>query len=177
MLQFFHYYVHPLSPTRAKLSIHMIAQASPKAVGGSMSGEEKSEKVLALLGKFLTVTGVEADMEKLQHHFANVEVAKGNLKAIVGAVTTYLKEIGIAEDKATQILEQGQQLLTTALPGLGIEIQPVVEDGAEKLPPAPIVKSTTYITNVHDLKASLMATAGPTPMTDLSEFEDIESKL
>ena len=177
MLQFFHYYVHPLSPTRAKLSIHMIAQASPKAVGGSMSREEKNEKVLALLGKFLTVTGVEADMEKLQHHFADVDIAKGDQKAIVGAVTAYLKEIGIAEDKVTQILEQGQQLLTTALPGLGIECQPVVEDGAEELPPAPIVKPTTFISNVHDFKASLMATAGPTPMTDLSEFEDIESKL
>lgn len=177
MLQFFYYHVHPLSPTRAKLSIHMIAQASPKTVGGSMSAEEKGEKVLALLGKFLTVSGVEADMEKLQHHFADVDIAKGDQKAIVGAVSTYLKEIGIAEDKSTQILEQGQQLLTTALPSLGIEIQPVVEDSAEELPPAPAVKPTTYITNVQAFKASLMATAGPTPVTDLSEFEEIESKL
>ena len=177
MLQFFHYHVHPLSPTRAKLSIHMIAQASPKAVGGRMSAEEKAEKVLALLGKFLTVTGVEADMEKLQHHFANVEVAKGDQKVIVGAISAYLKEIGTAEDKSKAILEQGQQLLNTALPSLGIEIQPVIEDGGEELRPAPEVKATTYITNVQAFKVSLMATAGPTPVTDLSEFEDIESKL
>ena len=177
MLQFFHYHLHPLSPTRAKLSIHMIAQASPKAVGGSMTREEKGEKVLALLGKFLTVAGVEADMEKLKHHFADVDVAKGDQKDISGAVAAYLKEMGTAEDKSKQILEQGQQLLTTALPSLGIEIQPVVEEGAKELPPAPPVKATTYVTNVQAFKASLMATAGPTPVTDLSEFEEIESKL
>lgn len=177
MIQFFDYHINPTSSTRAKLSIHMIAQASPKAVGGSMSGEEKSEKVLALLGKFLTVTGVEADMEKLQQQFGDVDIAGGDQKAIGEAVSAYLKDIGVADEQSSQILEQGQQLLATALPGLGIEIQPVVEDGAEPLPPAPTVKPTTYINNVHAFKASLMATAGPTPVTDLSEYEDIEPKL
>ena len=177
MIQFFDYYISPTSPTRAKLSVHMIAQASPKTFGGVMSDEEKTEKVLTLLGKFLTATGVEADVEKLQQHFKAVDVAGGDQKAIFGAVSAYLTDSGIPDDQSLRVLEQGQQLIATALPSLGIEMQPVVEEGAEDLPPAPKVPPTTYITNVQEFKASLMATAGATPVTDLKEYEDIESKL
>ena len=177
MIRFCEYYINPTSRTRAKLSIHMIAQSSPKAVGGSMSDEEKTEKVLSLLGKFLTATGVEADMEKLRRHCQAVNIAKGEQKAIVEAVSSYLKECSVPEEQCSLIIEQGRQLLTTALPSLGIEVQPEVEEGAGVLPPAPEVKATTYITNVQEFKASLMASAGPTPVTDLKEYEDIEPKL
>lgn len=177
MMQFYEHYISPTSPTRAKLSVHMVAQSSPKVVGGSMSDEDKKEKVLALIRKFLTASGVEADAEKLEDQFKSVDVAGGDQKAIFAAVSTYLKETGIPNEQSSQIIEQGQQLFATALPSLGIEIQPSVEDGAEALPAAPEVKPTTYITNVQQFKASLMATAGATPMTDLKEFEDIEPKL
>ena len=177
MISFCEYYINPTSATRAKLSIHMIAQSSPKAVGGSMSDEEKTEKVLTLLGKFLTATGVEADMEKLRQHFRGVNIAKGEQKDIFEAVSSYLKGCAVPEEQCSLIIEQGRQLLSTALPSLGIEVQPEAEDGAGDLPPAPKVKATTYITNVPEFKASLMATAGPTPVTDLKEFEDIEPKL
>ncbi|CAF9915700.1 MAG: Insulinase (Peptidase M16) [Heterodermia speciosa] len=177
MIRFCEYYINPTSRTRAKLSIHMIAQSSPKAVGGSMSDEEKTEKVLSLLGKFLTATGVEADMEKLRRRSQAVNIAKGEQKAIVEVVSSYLKECSVPEEQCSLIIEQGRQLLTTALPSLGIEVQPEVEEGAGVLPPAPEVKATTYVTNVQEFKASLMASAGPTPVTDLKEYEDIEPKL
>ncbi|KAL8788751.1 MAG: hypothetical protein Q9195_007158 [Heterodermia aff. obscurata] len=177
MIRFCEYYINPASATRAKLSIHMIAQNSPKAVGGSMSDEEKTEKVLTLLGKFLTATGVEADMEKLRWHIQGVNIAKGEQKLIVEAVSSYLKECAIPEEQCSLVIEQGRQLLTTALPSLGIEVQPEAEEGAGILPPAPKVKATTYITNVREFKVSLTASAGPSPVTDLKEYEDIEPKL
>ena len=39
------------------------------------------------------------------------------------------------------------------------------------------IKKPTYISDIHEFKARLAVSAGPTPVTDLSEFEDIEPKL
>ena len=177
MIEFFQHYIHPTSPARAKLSVHMIAQSSPKAVAGKISTEEQREKLLNLLGKFLTSLGVEADTESLQKHFENCDVSSGDQNGILTTLSTYLAQASIPEDQSKQIVEQVQQLLGTVLPSLGIEIQPVTEDGAAELPEAPPVKATTYINNVHDYKAGLTVSAGARPVTDLKVYEDIEPKL
>ena len=38
-------------------------------------------------------------------------------------------------------------------------------------------KKPTYISDIHEFKARLPVSAGPTPVTDLSEYEDLEPKL
>ncbi len=180
MIDFFNQYIHPTSPTRAKLSIHMVAQASPKAIAGSMTGPEKKEKVISLLAKYLNTTGVNADIEILSQRLAQVDIANGNQAGIIEAVSRYLKDDAlVSEDQSSQILEQGQQLLETALPSLGIEVRHAVNGVGEstELPEAPLVKATTIIENVHDFKAGLAVSAGPRPVVDLSEFEDSEPKL
>lgn len=180
MIDFFNHYIHPTSPTRAKLSIHMIAQASPKAIAGSTTGPEKKEKVISLLAKYLNTMGVNADIELLSQRLGQVDIAGGDQAGIIEVMSMYLKDdVSASEDQSSQIMEQGQQLLATALPSLGIEIRQVANgvDESSELPEAPSVKATTLIENVHDFKAALAASAGPRPVVHLSEFEESEPKL
>lgn len=177
MIDFFQHYVEPTSPYRAKLSIHMVAQSSPKAVAGKMSPEEQREKIVSLLGKSLTSMGIEAEGDKLTKNFSSVNVAGGDQKAILHALSTYLRSLQTSEDQIAKIIEQVQQLLGTILPSLGIETQRDMEDGVSELPKAPEVKPATLIEDVHDYKASLAVSAGARPVTSLKEFEDVEPKL
>ena len=177
MIDFFNHYVQPTSPSRAKVAIHLMAQATPKSVAGKMTSAEQKEKFVLLLGKYLTAMGINADAEKLDAHFQSVNVASGNLQDIIKSLAAYLKEDAqVPEDQTSKVIEQGQQLLSTILPSLGIELKQETDVDAE-LPPAPLVKETTYIENVRDYKSALEVSAGPRPVTDLSEYEELEPKL
>lgn len=179
LIEFFNHYIHPTSPHRAKLSVHMIAQASPAALASHIPDAEKKTKLIGLLAKYLTSSGVGVDTEELSQRLESVDVAGGDRQAIAEAISTYLTEDAQkSPEEVSQIIAQGEQLLATALPSLGIEVPPVVDgvDG-EGLPEAPPVKTTTMIENVHDFKASLSVSAGPRPVTDLSNFEELEPKL
>ncbi|MCJ1394478.1 Insulinase (Peptidase M16) [Xylographa bjoerkii] len=177
LIVFFEHYIHPTAAYRAKLSVHMVAQTSPKQVAGNITPTEQKEKVLGLLTKYMTSLGVGVDEDKLASHFSDIDVAAGDQSAMISAVARYLTEDAqVPEEHSQQIIEQGHQLMSTILPSLGIEVQPLT-DGAEDLPPVPPVKDTTFIENVHDYKAGLEATAGPRPLMDLSEFEESEPKL
>lgn len=180
MLDFFKQYIDPTSPTRAKLSVHMTAQSTPKAVIGSMTPSEQKEKVTDTIAKYLTAMGVNVDAEKLTGRLEAVDILGGDQAAIVEAIASYLEEDAeVSEEDASEVLVQGQQLLGTILPGLGIEVKQSVDgvDGVEELPEVPTVKETTFIKDVRAYKASMKLTQGRRPVTSLSEFEDIEPKL
>lgn len=52
------------------------------------------------------------------------------------------------------------------------------EQGAESKGSSEVTKDTaTYITNVTEFKARLAVSTGPSPITDLTEFEDFDAKL
>lgn len=180
LIEFFNRYIQPTSPSRAKLSIHMIAQSSPKEVAGNISPANQREKVVATIGKYLTAMGIDADQVKLNERVNGVDITGGDQAGIISAVARYLDEDAeLGEEEAKEVLVQGQQLLGTVLPGLGIEVKQTVDgvDGGGELPEAPPVKKTTLIENVRDYKAGLQLTVGRKPVTDLSEFLDTESKL
>lgn len=182
MTEFYNHYIHPTSESRAKLSVHMIAQSSPKALNVNKTPAEQKEKVIGLLEKYLNAMGVNFDVKKMTERLDKVDIAGGDQEGIMGAVLDYLGiDAGVPEDEATAILAQGQQLLGTVLPGLGIQvIQSPVSidgDGDTKFPEAPPVKETTLITDVRAYRAGLRVTAGRKAVVDLSEFEDIEPKL
>lgn len=174
MIDFFNHYIHPTSPSRAKLSVHMVAQLSPKEVAGNVSAAEQKEKLLNLLRKYLMSVGVNAEGEKLTKRFESVNVAGGEQKAIVAAISSYLEEDAqVPQEHSKAVVEQGQQLLGTVLPSLGIEVK--VEEA--DVPSAPKVKETTFIEDAFDYKSRLTVSEGPRPVRDLSEFEDAEAKL
>lgn len=176
LIEFFNYYIHPTSSTRAKLSVHMVAQATPKTMAGNISETEQRSKLFGLLGKYLTTMGVNVEAEKLSQQFESTDIAGGDQKEILKAISAYLNYTQTPPDRSAEIVKQAQQLLATVLPSLGIEAKPVA-DGVEDLPEAPPVKATTYIENVHDYKAALPVSAGPIAVIDLREFEELEPKL
>ena len=177
MVEFFNHYIHPSSPHRAKLSVHLVAKTSPKEVAGSMSVETQKDKVLNLMAKYLTAGGVSADPEQLSKQFADVDIAEGDRVAIANALSKYLNEdAGVPSEQINLILEQSEQLLSTVLPGLGIEVTSLPSDDKD-LPKAPQMKQTTFIENVPEYKASLEVGAGPRPIVNIREYEDLEPKL
>ena len=180
LIDFFQHYINPTSPSRAKLSVHMIAQSSPKEVAGNTSPAEQKEKVITMLAKYLTALGIDADQEKLVQRFEAVDVAGGDQAGITAAVAKYLdQDAEMPEEDSSQVLAQGQQLLSTVLPGLGIEVKQTIDgvDGVEELPEAPVVKKTTFVEDVREFKAGLPMTVARKPVVDLSEFWDAEPKL
>ena len=180
MIEFFNQYISPTSTSRAKLSVHMIAQSTPKDVIGSMTPAEQKEKVIDTFGKYLTTMGVLADIPKLTDRMNTVDVVGGDQAGILEAIAGYLQEdADLSDDDISAVLEQGQQLLGTILPSLGIEVKQVVDgiDGVESLPEAPPMKETTMIENVRAFKASMGLTPGRRPVVPYSEFEDTEPKL
>lgn len=180
MMAFFHHFIHPTSEQRAKLSIHMMAQASPKLLAGKMTAVEQKEKLFSMLGKFLTAMGVDADLEKLGARFQKVDIASGDTEAFLEAIGSYVVEDAQAtEEQSSGILEQIQQVLPTILPSLGIEVKKVVDgaESSEQLPEAPPVKRTVFVDNVREYKSQLTVSPGPRPVTELSEFEEREAKL
>lgn len=180
MVEFFKHFVHPTSPHRAKLSIQLMAQSSAKNIAAGMSPAEQKGKVVGMLGKYITAMGIHADTAKITRRFEQVDVVGGDLSGIVAAVSSYLREDAeVLEGQASEVIEQGKQVLETILPSLGIQIKQEVDgvDGAEDLPEAPAMKPTTFITNIRDYKARMDVSAGPRPVTNLSEFEDPEPKL
>lgn len=178
LIDFFNHYIHPTSPHRAKLSVHMIAQGSPAVLASHIPEADKKTKFLGLLSKYLTSGGVGVDTEVLTQRFKSVDVAGGDRLGIAEALSTYLSEDAQKlPDEVSTIIANGEQLLATALPSLGIEVPPVVDGADGDLPEAPPVKETTLIENVHDFKASLPVSVGPRPVTDLRNFEELEPKL
>lgn len=180
MTNFFNHFIHPTSVARAKLSVHMVAQSTPQTIAGSMTPADQKEKVIGLLGKYLTTMGIDADIEKLSARFEKIDIAGGDQAGVVETVSAYLKDDAQAPaEQTSSIISQAQQLLGTVLPSLGIEVKQNVDgvDGAEDLPEAPPMKPTKYIEDVREFKASLEVSAGARPVTDLSQFEELEPKL
>jgi insulysin len=180
LIEFFRHYVHPTSPHRAKLAVHMVAQASPAALASHIPEADKKTKFIGLTSKYLTSCGIGVDPEMLTQRFDSVDVAGGDRVGMTKALTMYLSEDAQKlPDEVSFIMAQGEQLLATALPSLGIEVAPLVNgiDGHAPPPDAPPVPPSTVIENVRDFKASLSVSAGPLPVTDLRNFEELESKL
>ncbi|KAI9872698.1 MAG: Insulinase (Peptidase M16) [Pleopsidium flavum] len=158
----------------------MVAQLSPKAIAGTIDSAEQKGKVVTLLGKYLNSLGLAVDSEKLEERFEDVDVTGGDQRGIIKTIEAYLSEdIKLEDGRAEDVIEQGQQLLGTVLPSLGIEVLPAnMEDGEDvKSDDVPVTKTTTFIGNVHEYKAELQVSAGARPVKDLSEFEDMEPKL
>ena len=177
MMEFFKYYVHPQSPHRAKISVHLQAQSSPKIAAGSLTAEEQMEKLTSALAKSFTLLGLDIPSSQLLERLSSVDVSGGDEAGILSAISDLLKEAGAADEELQAVMEQFQQVLGTLLPGLGIEVKSLVDGDAAELPQAPSVKETTYINNVYDHKSSLALSQGPQPAVALTNFEESGSKL
>ncbi|KAJ9302927.1 hypothetical protein DTO271G3_301 [Paecilomyces variotii] len=182
MIEFYRQYIDPQSPTRAKVSIHLNAQAGEAAKNADP--QELKSKFISLLGAQLEAAGFTADPEKLQAAFAEIDLSAGNEAQILSAVKSFLtSELQLPEEKALPVISQAQQLLGVQLMQSGTQKSPSgdnkssAEQGAKTSVNGDLPRGPTYITNVPEFKARLAVSAGPSPLVDLTEFEDFEPKL
>ena len=178
---FYHQFIDPHSRTRAKLSVHMIAQGKAKDEA-KMSQEQEIEAVSDALSKFLGNSGVSGDPDTLKADLGKVYIPGGDQGGVTSAVRKYA-ESSLPADKVDSIMEQLSKALPPLFLALGIksataeneqqeepEISSAINGDAEKIPAA-------IIENVEIWKAGLRVSEGPRPLVDLSEFEEIEPKL
>ncbi|KAI9687438.1 MAG: Insulinase (Peptidase M16) [Bogoriella megaspora] len=184
ILDFYRYYIAPSSPHRAKASIYLRAQAS----ASDIPPLEHKAQVLSRIAQLLKPIG-DIDEKKLSERFAKVDMFSGNQAPITEALSAFLeKDVGMMKDEVEKIVEQGKefwrQLLGTAgtkpngeaayLNGNGTAngVAANGETGVKS-------KTTTpeKITDVWAWKAGMAVSRGARPVKDLSEYEELESKL
>jgi insulysin len=174
MQSFYSKYISPESSTRAKLSLHMIAKASPAETSEPSPALQK-EQLVELLFQYLSSTGLDLDPDKFKQDFVEVDVSKGDEEAIMSTISQSIAE-KLPAKKAESILEETRKNLETLL--VALKIRALVEEkevngtDVAKKTPAPIV-----IEDVDIWKASMTLSEGPRPVNDLSQFEELEPKL
>ncbi|KMQ45885.1 hypothetical protein HL42_3385 [Trichophyton rubrum] len=187
IIAFYRQYIDPSSPTRAKLSVHMKAQASASLVA---SAEQKSA-VLAKIEQFLGSAGALVDTEKFKEAFKDITISSNNLDGIISTVHNHLTSVlQMAEDEATKLLEPAKGALPALLAQAGIktmtksdkesnsdENSAPTANGASNNADKPSSRKPIYITNVPEFKARLSVSPATVPVVDLSEFEDFDPKL
>ncbi|KAM0723354.1 hypothetical protein Q7P37_000340 [Cladosporium fusiforme] len=166
---FYRAYFHPDSPTRAKASVHLIAQGGSAA---SSSPAETLKNLSSTLTQALNQLGASTvNEEALSAKLANLDLSSGKADAqqILNTLTSYLRDsAGVAEEQVKIIAEQGEG---APLVNGDSEKQGAEVDGAKEK------KKTVVIEDVRAWKASLPASKGPVCVQDVAEFEERGAKL
>jgi insulysin len=173
LVQFYKQFINPESPMRGKLSIHLNAQ------GGTDAAEPNKQKhrLLSLLAKQLGTAGFAVDNDRLKIAFEKLEISAGSEGQILTALKTFLgSEMSLSEEQMKPVLEKAEQNIGLHLKQLGLEANKEGSEtnGVEKREE---IQPPTFVTNVPEFKARLAVSAGPSPVTDLSEYEDFDAKL
>ncbi|KAF9882582.1 Insulinase (Peptidase M16) [Aspergillus nanangensis] len=172
MKEFYDQFISPSSVTRGKLSIHLNAQGG--AHTSSADTKKQKSRLVSLLGKQLETAGFAVDVDRLSAAFEKLDLSTGGESQILDVLETFMgSEMSLSEQQSKPVLEQAQQNFGTHLKQLGLESSQLapVTNGVKASPTHPV-----YITNVPEFKARLAVSAGPSPITDLSEFEDFDAK-
>ena len=162
MIEFLNHYIHPDSPSRAKIAIHLVAQAT-----SDVSTKQISELVKTLDLDPAALAQAATDLQ------ARLSAAGHDEAEEISGLRDYLvRELGVAQDKIDDAVEAWRGLHEQASRA---------KDGGEgtgsRTPPSTNGTVPFVIENVRDFKSRLLVSAGARPVKDLSEFEDLEPKL
>ncbi|KAK0722768.1 Metalloenzyme, LuxS/M16 peptidase-like protein [Lasiosphaeria miniovina] len=159
LLEFYNHYVHPSSPHRAKLAVYFIAQAKSD-VSTKQISELVSTLGLSSDASAQAATDLQARLSAAGHDMD---------KEIEGLRQYLLHELKVSEDKIEAATEAWKKLHKDK-----IEANGVVKDAD---PPSSNGTTPQIIEDVRNFKAGLAATGGARPAKDLSEYEELDSKL
>jgi insulysin len=168
--EFFGQYIDPESPNRAKLSIHLEAQASSTPPPETSSAEQK-EQATGLIGQILSSLGVELEEIKLKQSFEKVDLT--DVQGIVHATEEYIGS-SLSAEKTKEILAQMKEAVPQLQMALKIKPAEATTNGAGM---AAQTSTPVVIKDVHQWKAGLQVSKGPVAVVDIRQFEDLESKL
>jgi len=159
MIKFFNKSIHPASPERAKLAIYFIAQAksdvSTKQISELIKSLELNEEAAAQ-----AATDLQARLSAAAHD---------EEKEVDGLKNYLLHDLKVTESKISAAVEIWRKLHAESSGANG-----VVKDAQ---PPSSNGTTPAEITDVRDFKSHLAVTGGARPVTELSEFEDLDCKL
>jgi insulysin len=178
---FYGEFIDPYSKTRAKLSVHMIAQGAAKDEA-NLSPEQQTEAVLDALSTFLTSSGVSCEPETLKAELGNVNIPGGDQEGAISAINKYITSY-ISAEKVESIVKQLSEALPPVYMALGIKSTSAHKEQQQEpekdLAVNGVVEKTpaVIIENVDTWKAGLRVSEGPRALVELSEFEEIEAKL
>lgn len=182
VLEFFTTFFKPGAPARAKMAIHLIAQASADDIAAKTDPAEKVDKLVGQISETFAQLGLAIDNTSLSKKLQKVDVAAGDVQGIMSSVGSYLKEsAGLAEEQLQQVVQQGQLIMPQLLAAAGIKV-PIPELAANDAPVSKEVNGsakskTIVIENVPAFKATMGLKPGPRAVRDPAEFEDLEPKL
>jgi len=159
MIEFFNRYIHPSSSQRAKLAIYFVAQAksdvSTKQITELIEGLELDAEASAE-----AATALQARLSAAAHD---------EEKEVEGLKNYLLHDLKVTESKIDAAVETWRKLH-----GQIIGTNSIVKDAQ---PPSSNGIAPVLIDDVRDFKAGLTVTAGARPVRDLSEYEDLNSKI
>lgn len=175
MQKFFAEYIDPKSSSRAKLSVHLTAKKTAPESNDSI--DEQRSSLTDLLSQYVESLGATMDGDAFKKSFASVKPYDKD--AVVKAVRSYLSSVSVPEVKVSEIGAEIQSQLSDILVALKIrspsEANGTGQDGETLL--AETTPAPQPIEDVHRWKAGLQVSPGPVPVMDITELEEIESKL
>lgn len=159
MIEFFNEFIHPNSPSRAKLAVYLEAQAK-----SDVSTKEISELIKTLELDSTAAGKAAADLQ------ARLSAADQDVEKEVAGLRDYLlHDLKVAEGKIDVAAEAWKKIHAEHGPG-----NDVVKDAE---PPSSNGTTPVFIDDVRSFRASLPASNGAKPLKDLSEYEDHGAKL
>ncbi|KKA20371.1 Insulysin [Rasamsonia emersonii CBS 393.64] len=182
LIEFYRQYIDPASPTRAKISIHLNAQSGDPAKKPLDPADQRSTLLSALEGIFNS-EAIAMDTEKLAATIKQVDLSASDHDNVLAAVRPLLvSDLQLPDDRVQPLLERIRHTLESHSKRQGlaeVKAEGAASKHRQKINGVNGVgqKQPIYITNVAEFKARLPVSAGPSPVTDLSEFEDFEPKL
>jgi insulysin len=169
LIGFFKRFIDPTSAERAKLVVHLVAQAK----------SDVSTKQISELVKALDLESTETAQKAATDLQARLSAAGHDEdKEIEGLRDYLLHELKVVESKIDVAVEAWRKIHNTengsasngngnANGGLPEEAETALSNGT-----VPVI-----VEDVRTFKAGLLATAGAKPARDLSEYEEMDAKL
>ncbi|KAF1942302.1 LuxS/MPP-like metallohydrolase [Clathrospora elynae] len=168
MVDFYAHYISTSSAQRAKLSVHLQAQAKAK----EPSLDEKKTAAVAALKIILTEHKITSNEEVFQTRIKDVSSGE----AISESVASYLTEdLKLEKEVADKVLDEAKAALGVADSGLPADPQSL--DGTAGVAKVVDAAQPVLIEDVHAWKASMQISSGVRPVRNLEEFVEVAEKL
>lgn len=168
MVDFYTHYISTSSSQRAKLSVHLQAQAKAK----EPSFEEKKTAAVAALKIILAEHKITPNDDTLQSRISQAT----SVDALPTQVDAHLSEdLKLDNTVADKVLDEAKAALGVADSGLPAEPQALDEtaDVQSVIDPSKPV----LIKDVHAWKAGMQVSSGVRPVRALEEFVEVAEKL
>ena len=182
MIEFFNHYVHPKSKFRAKLAVHLVAQAT----------SDVTTKQISDLVKALDLNGDETATQAATDLQARLSAAHHDEAKEAESLRDYLtKTLSVADDKIEAAVEAWKQLSKYHKTVNGTSDKADIDESAATATATATAETTTkegpkksingttpvQITDIREFRMNMALTSGPRAITDISEFLDVDAKL